>query len=187
MRIIAGSARGRRLKCPHGLETRPTPDRVREAIFNILADRVAQSRVLDLFAGTGAMGLEALSRGARRAVFVENNPKTLRVLEENIRECRCGEKADVVPLAVGSYLGRGFSPGGFDLIFADPPYKGEEGTLTLMALSKHAKSLPECLVILEHAPGDNLAQPPGLRIIETRKYGNTAVTFFRFASRETLP
>ena len=187
MRIIAGSAKGRRLKCPRGLETRPTPDRVREAIFSILEDRVAQSRVLDLFAGTGAMGLEALSRGAQRAVFVEKHPKALRILEENIRECRCGEKAVVVPMAVDSYLGRGCFPGGFDLIFADPPYKGEEGTLTLMALSKHVKSLPECLVILEHAPRGSLSVPPELLIIETRKYGNTAVTFFRFAVRETLP
>jgi len=187
MRIIAGSAKGRKLKCPRGIGTRPTPDRVRESIFSILGDRVPGSRVLDLFAGTGAMGLEAISRGAKQAVFVEKGPAVLKILEDNIRGCGFLEKTLLVPMSVHRYLMRGDLGGVFDLVFADPPYGREEGTLTLMALSKHVTSLPEGLVVLEHAPGDPVIQPPGLFFVETRKYGNTALTFFRVTGREDSP
>ena len=183
MRIIAGTAKGRRLKGPVGRATRPTPDRVRESVFSILGDRVPGSRVLDLFAGTGAMGLEALSRGAEKTVFVEKDPAALRVLESNVSACGFGERSIVVPSAVDRFLMRGDFGGGFDLVFADPPYGGEEGSLTLMALSKRAKSLPGSLVVLEHAPGDPVIQPPDLPVIDSRKYGNTALTFFRVTGR----
>lgn len=183
MRIIGGSARGRKLKCPRGRGTRPTPDRVRESAFSIIGDRVVGSRILDLFAGTGAMGLEAVSRGAEKAVFIENDPAALKILEANILGCGFGRKTIVVRSPVNRFLSRGDFGDGFDVIFADPPYGSEEGTLTLMALSKHAKSLPESLVVLEHASRDTVIQPPGLQVVEKRKYGNTTLTFFRVIGR----
>ena len=186
MRIIAGSARGRRLKCPRGLGTRPTPDRVRESVFSILGDRVPGSRVLDLFAGTGAMGLEAVSRGAREAVFVEKDLAARQALEANIRGCGFSEKTVIMPTSVQRYFLKDGLGGGFDIVFADPPYGSEEGTLTLMALSKHVKSLPEGLVVLEHAPGDPVIQPPGLLVVQSRKYGNTMLTFFRVTGKGDL-
>jgi 16S rRNA (guanine(966)-N(2))-methyltransferase RsmD len=95
MRIIAGSAKGRKLQAPKGSKTRPTSDRVREAIFSIVGDLVVDAMVLDLYAGTGAMGLEALSRGARQAVFVETDIPALRCLEMNIRLCGYGDRSEI--------------------------------------------------------------------------------------------
>ena len=181
MRIIAGNAKGRKLQAPKGSKTRPTSDRVREAIFSIVGDLVVDALVLDLYAGTGAMGLEALSRGARQAVFVETDILALRCLEMNIRLCGYGDRSNVVKRPALNYLEKPGPGGGFDLVFADPPYTGDLGTLTLLAISKHAKPLKSCLIILEHAPGG----PPGpvpesMGVVDNRKYGNVAVTFIRF-------
>ena len=181
MRIIAGNAKGRKLQAPKGSKTRPTSDRVREAIFSIVGDLVLDALVLDLYAGTGAMGLEALSRGARQAVFVETDISALKCLEMNIRLCGCGDRSNVVKRPALNYLEKPGPGGGFDLVFADPPYTGDLGTLTLLAISKHAKSFKSCLIILEHAPGG----PPGpvpenMGVVDNRKYGNVGVTFIRF-------
>ena len=181
MRIIAGTAKGRKLVSPKGSRTRPTSDRVREAIFSIIGDLVEDARILDLYSGTGAMGLEALSRGASQAVFVETDPAALQCLKSNIAAVGCQESGKVVNRPVLSYLEKADLGDGFNLVFADPPYTGDLGTLTLKAISKHAKPLKGCLVILEHAPGtppDNV--PDNMGRIETRKYGNTGVTFFAF-------
>jgi len=179
MRIIAGTAKGRRLKCPKGHRTRPTPDRVRESLFAIIGDRVSGSRVLDLYAGTGAMGLEAVSRGARAAVFVERDSLVLGVLRANILACGFEGRTAVMRSPVLPYVRNADFGDGFDVVFADPPYAGHEATLTLMALSERAKSLQGCLIILEHAPGDiGLSAPPGMRAVENRSYGNTALSIF---------
>ncbi len=181
MRIIAGTARGRKLLCPKGSRTRPTADRVREAVFSILAHRVADAGVLDLFSGTGAMGLEALSRGAREAVFVERDSAALRCLHRNVEACGFRESSVIIPSTVAHYLGRADLGACFDLVFADPPYGGQEGSLTLLALSKHAKSLLRSLIVVEHAPGSFPDPVPScLEVRETRRYGNTSVTFLSF-------
>lgn len=178
MRIIAGSFKGRKLVSPKGSRTRPTSDRVREAIFSIVGDRVIGARVLDLYSGTGAMGLEALSRGARQAVFVETDPAALRCLETNVEATGCRGGGIVVNRSVLSYLEKADLGDGFGLVFADPPYAGDLGTLTLKAISKHAKPLKGCLVILEHAPGTPPETvPDNMDRVDTRKYGNTGVTF----------
>ena len=181
VRIIAGNSKGRKLVSPKGSQTRPTSDRVREAIFSILGDLVGDARVLDLYAGTGAMGLEALSRGARQAVFVEMDPAALRCLDKNIETCRCKDRSEVVDRPVISYLGKLNTGGEFDLIFTDPPYMGDLGTLTLLAISKHAKPLKRCLIILEHAPDKPPEPVPHeMTMVDTRKYGNVGVTFLQF-------
>lgn len=178
MRIIAGKARGHTLKCPRGVRTRPTPDRVREAVFSIIGDRVEGIRVADLFAGTGALGLEALSRGAAGAVFVEKNPAALRCLRENIRSCGFSDMADVVSAPVLPFLRTSGLPADTGLIFADPPYRGDEGTKTLLALAKHAKSLPGSIVVLEHPSGREPDRIPGEMVVrDRRRYGDTGIMF----------
>jgi 16S rRNA (guanine(966)-N(2))-methyltransferase RsmD len=181
MRIISGTAKGHKILCPKGKGTRPTSDRVREAVFSILGDRVVDARVLDLYSGTGAMGLEALSRGASEAVFVERDLKALKYLAANIEACRLRDRSRVVAKAVLPFLQAADLESGFDIVFADPPYAGNEGTLTLSALSKRAKSLHRSLVVLEHSPG-NVPEPtpPEMESVDTRKYGNVCLSFYVF-------
>src|SRR5512136_2612918 len=119
MRVIAGTARGRKLLCPPGRAVRPTPDRVREALFSILGEAVPGARVADLFAGTGALGLEALSRGAASALFVEKDRRTAELLRRNLQECGFSGRAEVVAGDSVTLLARGL-PGGADLLFLDP-------------------------------------------------------------------
>jgi len=184
MRIIAGIAKGRRLKCPGGLRTRPTPDRVRESVFSIIGQQLSGSRVLDLYAGTGAIGLEAMSRGADGVVFVEKDPLVLGVLRDNIAACGFEGKATIIRSPVLPFLRKGDLDGSFDLVFADPPYGGDKATLTLMALSKRAKSLQGCLIVMEHSPGDIVTPPAAMRVVENRKYGNTELTFLHLPGGE---
>ncbi|TNF45611.1 16S rRNA (guanine(966)-N(2))-methyltransferase RsmD [bacterium] len=178
MRIIAGTARGRSLKCPRGAKVRPTPDRVREAIFSILGQRVQGSIVLDLFAGTGALGLEALSRGAEYTVFVEKDRTALRFLRENIGSCGFEDLSRVVKSPVVPYLNSAELPDDLGLVFVDPPYREREGIKTLLALSKHAKSLSSGLIVYEHSPVDEPNPVPGnLAVVDRRNYGDTSVMF----------
>ncbi|MGH9390962.1 MAG: 16S rRNA (guanine(966)-N(2))-methyltransferase RsmD, partial [Vicinamibacteria bacterium] len=132
MRIIAGEAKGRNLAALRGLRTRPTAARVREALFDLLGDRIRGASMIDLFAGTGGVGIEALSRGARRVVFVEKDAGALRVLRKNIDLCRFSERAELLAGDVRSALrklSRASEP--FDFLFVDPPYGrsvGDEAT-----------------------------------------------------------
>ena len=120
MRIIAGSARGRKLFSPEGMDVRPTTDKVKESLFNIIQFEVPGARVLDLFAGTGQLGLEALSRGAEEAVFVDASGKSLAIVKKNAALCGFGEKARLVSGDAFAFLARGEGP--FDIAFLDPPY-----------------------------------------------------------------
>ena len=122
MRVITGSARGRRLKELEGLETRPTTGKVKEALFSVIQFDIEGRRVLDLFAGTGQLGIEALSRGAECAVFVERRRDALQVIRENLEACGMTDKARVVNGDAMSYLKSGEK---FDLIFLDPPYASD--------------------------------------------------------------
>jgi len=122
MRVIAGEYGGRRLQTPAGLDTRPTSDRVREALFSILGERVRDARVLDLFAGSGALGIEALSRGAAEATFVDNAPPAIRAIGANLEAL--GADATVVRAEARRYLGGASRSGrSYDLVFLDPPYR----------------------------------------------------------------
>lgn len=137
MRVIAGTARRLQLKTIEGLETRPTTDRIKETLFNMLQPHLYDCRFLDLFAGSGAIGIEALSRGAREAVFVEQNNRAAACIRENLEHTRLADKAQVLQTDVLSAIGRlkGLEP--FDYIFMDPPYgKGLE--LSALEALKHA-------------------------------------------------
>ncbi len=183
MRIIAGSAKGHPLKCPRGDRTRPTPDRVREAIFSIISARVSEAFVVDLYAGTGALGLEALSRGASGVLFVEKDPVALRCLRENIDACGFPEKSRVISAPVLSFLRNSTLPEETTLIFADPPYAGDAGTKTLLGLAKHAKSLSRAIIVLEHDPRREPDRiPDGIVVQDRRRYGDTCVMFLEILS-----
>jgi len=167
VRIIAGEFGGRRLVAPKGVIARPTQDRVREAWFSILGEAVDGARVLDLFAGSGALGLEALSRGAASAVFVEKARSSLEALEKNVAAL---DVAALVKVVKGDAMkfAEGILPGEFDLVFADPPYDLGAGArlVSLFRVRPFARILS-----IEHRSTEKLEGD------DTRKYGDTSVTF----------
>jgi 16S rRNA (guanine966-N2)-methyltransferase len=175
MRIIAGERKGHAIFAPKGLETRPTSDRVRENVFNIVAPWVEGARVLDLYAGSGAMGLEALSRGAAAAVFLEAEPQAIRAIERNLEKLRL-TGARVVRLDAITGLAQEAASGRkYDLVLADPPY-------SMTDYDALARYLPlvlseDGLVVLESAAKTE-PELAGLAVRSTRKYGSTRVTVF---------
>ncbi len=176
MRIIGGVHKGRRLKGPKGSKTRPTSDATREAIFNILAhegDSLLQgATVLDLFAGSGAMGLEALSRGAARVTFVESDPMAIRVLGDNIALLGAADRTAVVKVDA---LKLARTEQAADLVFVDPPYRrGLAGPALNRAADKGWVG-PDTLIILETAKSDQVALPKEFAAYFERIYGGTRV------------
>jgi 16S rRNA (guanine966-N2)-methyltransferase len=180
LRVIGGSLKGKNLFSAKGLTLRPTSDRVKESIFDILQDQFQGRNVLDLFAGTGALGIEALSRGARRAVFVEGSKRSLGALRRNIEECRLNEHSEVlgreVQVAIKILEAREEV---FGLVFLDPPYDRGEARRVLEALSKSPVLTPGTLVVAEHSLSEGIDSIPALQRIDLRKYGRTLVSFFR--------
>ncbi len=183
MRLTGGTDRGRKLRGPRGSGTRPTASRVRQAIFNILGPP-PDAPVLDLFAGTGALGIEALSRGAPKAVFVERDPRAVANLGRNLRELGFADKAVIITASVHAALGR-LPPGQepFAWIFVDPPYASDEAERTLAALAGCDAIARGAVVIVEH---DKRHVPPDaageLHLVDRRFYGDTGVSFFRRAT-----
>ena len=179
MRVIAGRAKGTRLKVPKRL-TRPSTDRLREALFSILGPRLPDARVLDLFAGSGALGIEALSRGAGSAVFVESNRNASMVIEENLEKAGFREAAGAATLLsrdVFAVLRTQSAP--FDLIFADPPYASTGSWRVLSGLVTEDLLEADARVVVEHARGNPLPPVQGLEREEERRYGETVVTRLR--------
>lgn len=175
MRVIAGSAGGRRLLTVPGRATRPTLDRVRESLFAILTVRLQNARVLDLYAGTGALGLEALSRGAASCVFIESEEAALRVLRLNVAGTGLGERAKVRQGRLPQALGRLSGEGPFDLVLCDPPYAQAQWTALLAALRPLLAE--DFVVAWEHARKDAAAQLQGYRLLRVAEYGQTSVSF----------
>jgi 16S rRNA (guanine966-N2)-methyltransferase len=179
MRIIAGSAGGLPLKAPpDGL--RPTMDRVRAAIFSSLGDLVPDAKILDLFAGSGAMGIEALSRGADAAVFVDSNERCTRCIRENLRSTRL--EGGVQTLDAYRFIDLYAEPSSFDLIFADPPYhKRDTDTdhaAALVRLEKLAAALrPSGLLVLEKNARDPLPQDSVFDLVKSRRYGGSEILY----------
>jgi 16S rRNA (guanine966-N2)-methyltransferase len=171
------------LVAPAGAATRPTADRVREALFSVLAD-IEGSAVLDLYAGTGALGIEALSRGAARATFVENARTALRALRQNIHSLELGDVTTVLPIAVERALKTPPWREGFDLIFLDPPYAIIRGGSFTASLAKAVErgltsSLrPGGRMILEHASSESAPPVTDITLEDTRVYGDTALSFY---------
>ncbi|MDQ2678444.1 MAG: 16S rRNA (guanine(966)-N(2))-methyltransferase RsmD [Actinomycetota bacterium] len=174
MRIVAGTARGRRLVAPAGDAVRPTTDRVREALFNSLVslDAVRDATVLDLFAGSGALGIEALSRGATHATFVDSSPEALRAIRTNLEQTGLADRATVVRADARDHLTRGAATAArVDLALVDPPYSFDEWPSLLAALDAE-------IVVIESDrevdPGD------GATVMRARRYGGTVVTIARY-------
>lgn len=179
MRIITGSRRGRKLKTLEGQAVRPTPDRVKEALFNILQFDVEGRVFLDLFAGSGQIGLEALSRGAARAVFVDQSKASCAVVQENVRATDFESQAQIVNADYTAFLLRGAGP--FDIAFLDPPYR--TGTLekALLAVVPHMNR--GGIVICEHPTDETLPECAG-EFVRTReyRYGKILLTAYRHGS-----
>ena len=183
MRVITGSARGRRLKELEGMETRPTTDRVKEGMFSVLQFDIEGRRVLDLFAGTGQLGIECLSRGAASAVFVDRRADAVKLIRENLKITELSDRARVVSGDSMEYLKTLREK--FDLILLDPPYA--EGLLeaAIAHIAKFDILAPHGIIVAEH-PADkampSLSEP--YRIQRTYRYGKIALTLYRRSGNE---
>ncbi len=182
MRVIAGSAKGRRLKTVRGYAVRPTADRTKEALFSIIGSRFALTgaRVLDLFAGSGALGIEALSRGAAGAVFVEHDREAVRVLRVNLDACALTGRAEIWPASVGRALDElGARGERFDVVLADPPYGTGLLASTLEKLGESELVRGGGWVVVERRVDDVLDARYGkLRLTQSRRYGKTSVDLY---------
>jgi 16S rRNA (guanine966-N2)-methyltransferase len=184
MRIVAGRHRGRRLLAPPGETVRPTSDRAREALFNVLSHGrlaaegipFADAAVLDAFAGTGALGLEALSRGAAEAVFIEQDRDALATLRQNIGVLGEGARARIVP---GDATRPPRAPSACDLVFLDPPYRSGVAAGALGALDAAGWLAPGALAVVELAAREELTPPPGYFLLDERVYGAAHLLFLR--------
>ena len=175
MRIVGGEARGRRLRSVPGNRTRPTADRVRQSIFDLLGQRMDGLSVLDLYAGTGAMALEAISRGAARAVLIEKDARSCAAILHNVDELGFGARCRLIrgelPDALGPLRGEQF-----DLVFSDPPYALKAAQQTIDALSTNHLLAPGARLVLEMDRRESSPVPPsGMSIADDRRYGGTRV------------
>jgi 16S rRNA (guanine966-N2)-methyltransferase len=172
MRVIAGTARGVPLTAPRGAATRPITDRVKETLFAILGDRVPEARVLDLYAGSGAIGIEALSRGAEHADFVERDRSALKALRANLERTRL-EGASVHEADVERFLAS--AEGGWDVVVLDPPYEVRAIVAPLRALVPHLA--PGASVAIKHFWRTETPEIKGLAVTRQRRFGETMLTF----------
>jgi 16S rRNA (guanine966-N2)-methyltransferase len=186
MRVIAGELRGRTLRAVRGLKVRPSADRVKESLFNILAPRIADIRFLDLFAGTGSIGIEALSRGVAEVVFVEQDRDALRCLKRNLEVCRLELGFEVIPQPVSRALREMDAEGRvFNMVFLDPPYQADLYASTLDLLGAGDLVAADGWVIAEHDRRLELANEYGkLCRFRTRLIGDTALSFYRGGAEE---
>jgi len=181
MRVIAGEFRSRRLISVEGLETRPTPDRLRESLFNVLGASVEGCVFLDAYAGTGAVGIEALSRGARRAIFLEKSRKAVETIRKNLESLKIAARAHIIqgsaPLHIGEWNA--------DIVFVDPPYeKHREYQACLDVL----ESKPPALAVFQHSARLALPELAGpMRIVRRVKHGDNALSFYKPAASEHGP
>jgi len=181
MRVIAGSAKGRKLRAPKGRIVRPTADRVREAVFSMLGRRVEGAAVLDLYAGAGTLGVEALSRGARRAVFVERSAHIAHVLRQNLERCDLRENAEIVVAKVVEYLSRGSGEtSAFDLIFLDPPYRIADTEVegVLKGLVERGILAEGGLLVIERSKSSTAIAAASLIARNAKTYGDTRIAIF---------
>lgn len=185
MRVIGGTARGRQLFCVRGRGTRPTPDRVKGSLFNILGQAFSGETVLDLFAGTGALSIEALSRGASRAVLVESAAPAVRVIRRNIQAAGFGDRVTIYEMDVERavpIIARGVAR--FDLVFAGPPYAYEREVLLIEDMSRRGLLAPGGTAVFQHSSRRRLPDAAGgWSRFDTRVFGGTSLSFY---SSDTL-
>jgi len=179
-RISGGSLNSRKLRSPKGANVRPTPGRVKESLFAILAERLEGARVLDLFAGTGAIGFEAASRGAGRVVSVESHRETATAIGEAARELGVDRVVTVFPAPVERALYRLEGP--FDIVYLDPPYAHPLPANVFALLLERGLLAPGALVVYEHAARTILPEIPGYRSVREEVYGDVALAFLTLQS-----
>ncbi|NPU84598.1 MAG: 16S rRNA (guanine(966)-N(2))-methyltransferase RsmD [Syntrophaceae bacterium] len=185
MRVIGGISRGKRLFVPKGSRARPTSDRIREALFNILQD-VRGFAFLDLYAGSGAVGIEALSRGAARAVFVEQDPRMAECLRRNVRDCGYDGAAEILETDASDGVRRLSRRGErFHLVFADPPYAGNRVGEILKETAEWPLLDGEGLLVIQHSAREELTEPAAeiWRCSDRRRYGDTMISFYELTAR----
>jgi len=185
MRVVAGRLRGRTIASPATREIRPTADRLRESLFNILmhgyGDPVTDARVIDLFAGTGALGIEALSRGAQFVLFVDNGAEARALLRQNVEALALGGVSKVYRRDA-TRLGESHPMPPFSLALLDPPYGKQLGEAALISLRDGGWLTPGALVVVEEAKAAGFKVPEGFEELERRVYDDTEFVFLRFAS-----
>jgi len=175
MNVIAGSARSLKLKAPNGIHTRPTGARVKESLFNIIANSLYEADFLDLFSGSGAIGIEALSRGAANAVFVDNCSKSIDIINQNLKFTKLSDKADIIKAdAVNAIYNINKK---FDIIFMDPPYYKGLTQQTLTAINDKKILKKDGFIIAEQALDEPEPYVEGLKIFRIKKYKNSKMTF----------
>jgi 16S rRNA (guanine966-N2)-methyltransferase len=181
MRITGGEARGRRLVTPRGLDIRPTSDRVREAIFSIIGQDLSGRQVLDLFAGTGSLGLEALSRGARSVLFIDHSPLSIRLIKKNLSRCGYMESGVVLKrdLIRGIPWHHPCLSGKIDLVFLDPPYASRLIPPIVGEIAESQRLTDEARLIVESSKMQTLpADVGGLRLTDSRIFGDTRISTY---------
>ena len=182
MRIITGKARGLKLTTPKNMDVRPTSDRVKESLFNIIGMKIAGTRVLDLFAGTGNLGLEAWSRGAEEVVFVDESQTSLQLVRSNIAKARAEKETRVLKgnavRMISDLAAKGEK---FEFIFCDPPYNKGLPAQIIGQLAKYEIVAPGGYLIVEHSQHEILSDLPiKFEIIRSEKYGETLISFLRY-------
>lgn len=183
MRIIAGTARSLPLKTIEGLETRPTTDKIKETLFNMLQNDVPGCYFLDLFAGSGQIGLEAISRGALYAVFIENNRKAAKCIEDNIAFTKFTKESRLLTTDVISGISSLEGKYTFDIIFMDPPYQGGFEKTVLDAIVKFNILNEEGYIVVERSSQIPLPEIEGLQVMKDKEYKTTTMTFLRLEEK----
>jgi 16S rRNA (guanine966-N2)-methyltransferase len=179
MRIIAGKLKGRNIYCPAGREIRPTPNLIRGAVFNVLSDRIAEARVLDLFAGAGTLGLEAYSRGAAEVFFVDRDPRAIAAIEKSI--ARFGGAGRLRTFRCDAFTFLQNDPAPFDVILADPPYRQDLLSRLLEFIAGGRLLKPQGIFMYQHHPKLTVPQAvEPLRLWKSRRHGNSQITFYNF-------
>ncbi len=174
MRIISGKAKGRRLTALPGNNTRPTTDRIKESIFNLIQGYIMNSNVLDLFSGSGSLGLEAISRGAKLSILVEGNRKAQKIIEENIGIVNI-ENVKLIKKDVYSFIPNEK----FDIIFMDPPYDKNHVSKTLNHIIENDFLNKEGIIVIEHSKNEGVEEYSSLELIKSRQYGITCISIFK--------
>lgn len=178
MRIGGGNTKGRRLQTVPGRQVRPTSGRVRQALFNVLREWLPGGTFADLFAGTGSVGLEALSQGARHVYFVENDRRALLALRANINRCDAEPQTTLVAASLPQAVRNLPATQQVDVLFLDPPYASDLAAATLAALDAHDLLAPRGLIVWQHAVRREPLALPGCTLWQGKRYGNTQLSFF---------
>lgn len=188
MRIISGEAKGRTLYAPTGSQTRPTSDKIRGSLFNIIGSRVQDARVLDLFGGSGALALEALSRGAEFAVVADNSRQAQQAIDRNARSVLKDDFEYRIDIRCADYRAAltGLEGRLFDLVFLDPPYRMVEAYGEALSRMYAGEMLaPGCLIVMERQKDAVIVLPEAICVFDTRQYGDTAVDFAEVRTGES--